>query len=178
MDIINVSCAEIQTPAGFVYVILPVLLNHTNNPDCEQSWYSQDGHLIADPSNPLKLIDPAMAVKSDRLVTSRCVNLNHEIICDSADGFHFSREIVFRARNQTAATPNSDLLNEVTPDLQHSDQFWWLLAVFIIVLLIVLFFLICLMKRKTIFRCFQKLICQRDDDDSGNRDPEAAVQMI
>ncbi|KTF93307.1 hypothetical protein cypCar_00035849 [Cyprinus carpio] len=66
------------------------------------------------------------------------------------------------------ATPNSDLLNEVSPDLQHSvDHFWWLLAVFIIVLLII--FLICLLKRKSIFRCFQRFICQRDDDDSENR---------
>lgn len=172
MDIINVTCGEIQTPAGFVYVILPLILNHTNNPDCEQSWLSEDGR----PSDPLKLIDPVTAVKSDLLVTSRCMNLNHEIICDSPDGSHSRHKIIFRARNQTAATPNSDLLNEVTPDLQHSDQFWWLLAVFIMVLLII--FLICLMKRKTNFRCFQKLICQRDDDDSENRDPEAAVQMI
>ncbi|XP_058624838.1 uncharacterized protein LOC131536114 [Onychostoma macrolepis] len=177
MHIINVTCAEIQTPAGFVYVILPVLLNHTNNPDCEQSWYLQDGRLIADPANPQALIDPVISVSSDRLVTSHCVNLNHEIICDSPDGLHFSRVTAFRAKNETAATPNSNLQNEVTPDLQHSDQFWWLLAFFVIVLFII--FLICLMKRKRIFRCFQKFIFQRDDDDddSENRDPEAAVQM-
>ncbi|RXN10300.1 hypothetical protein ROHU_030878 [Labeo rohita] len=88
---------------------------------------------------------------------------------------HYSREIMFRVRNQTAMTPNSDLRNEVTPDLQHSDHFWWLLAVFVIVLLIII--LICL-KRKRIFRCFQRLIFQRDSDDSENRDPESAVQMI
>ncbi len=42
MDIIiNVTCSEIQTPAGFLYVILSVLLNHINNPDCEQSWLSE-----------------------------------------------------------------------------------------------------------------------------------------
>ncbi|RXN16543.1 hypothetical protein ROHU_008308 [Labeo rohita] len=35
--------------------------------------------------------------------------------------FHFSRETMFRVRNETAVTPNSDVLNEVTPDLQHSD---------------------------------------------------------
>ncbi|KAF4116559.1 hypothetical protein G5714_004048 [Onychostoma macrolepis] len=107
MHIINVTCAEIQTPAGFVYVILPVLLNHTNNPDCEQSWYLQDGRLIADPANPQALIDPVISVSSDRLVTSHCVNLNHEIICDSPDGLHFSRVTAFRAKNETAATPNS-----------------------------------------------------------------------
>ncbi|RXN34878.1 hypothetical protein ROHU_014656 [Labeo rohita] len=41
MDIINITCAEIQTPVGFLYVILPVLINQTNNPDCEQSWLSE-----------------------------------------------------------------------------------------------------------------------------------------
>ncbi|RXN32340.1 hypothetical protein ROHU_016240 [Labeo rohita] len=41
MDIINITCAEIQTPVGFLYVILPVLINQTNNPDCEQSWFSE-----------------------------------------------------------------------------------------------------------------------------------------
>ncbi len=119
MDIINVSCAEIQTPAGFLYVILPVILNQADNPDCDQSWLSEVsvfsvlklyhyslsvthththththdpllfylfrmGRLIADPSDPQKLIDPVISVSSDRLVTSHCVNLNHEIICDSA----------------------------------------------------------------------------------------------
>ncbi|XP_050960813.1 uncharacterized protein LOC127162064 isoform X2 [Labeo rohita] len=165
MDIINVLCAEIQTPVGFLYVILPVILNQSLSVDCEQSWYLQDGRLIADPSDPQRMIDPATAVKSDRLFTSYCVNLNHQIICDSTT--HFSREIMFRVRNQTAVTPNSDVVNEVTPDRQHSDHFWWLLAVFIIVLLIII--LICLMKRKRIFRCFQRLICQHEDDDSKNR---------
>ncbi|KAL1279292.1 hypothetical protein QQF64_025965, partial [Cirrhinus molitorella] len=56
--------------------------------------------------------------------------------------------------------------NEMTPDLQQSDHFWWLLAVFIIALLI--FFMICLMKHKRIFRCFQRLISQRDNDDLEN----------
>ncbi|RXN38614.1 hypothetical protein ROHU_000965 [Labeo rohita] len=129
MDIINITCGEIQSSVGFLYVILPVILNHTNNPDCEQSWHSEA---------------------------------------------HFSHVTAYRVRNQTAVTPNSDL-QQVTPDLQHSDHFWWLLAVFIIALLIII--LICLMKRKRIFRCFQRLIFQRDDDDSENRDPEAAVQM-
>ncbi len=35
------SCAEIQTPAGFLYVILPVILNQADNPDCDQSWLSE-----------------------------------------------------------------------------------------------------------------------------------------
>ncbi|KAF4116551.1 hypothetical protein G5714_004040 [Onychostoma macrolepis] len=81
---ITVSCSEINTPAGFVYVILPVLLNQTDNPDCDQSWYSQDKRLIADPSDPQKLIAHVISVSSDRLVTSHCVNeLHHEIICHS-----------------------------------------------------------------------------------------------
>ncbi|KAL1279293.1 hypothetical protein QQF64_025966 [Cirrhinus molitorella] len=136
MDIINITCAEIQTPVGFVYVVLPVIMNHTNNPDCEQSWHLEDGSLIVDPSDPQRLIDPVISVSSDRLVTSLCVNLNYQIICDSADG-SFSHEIKFRVRNETAVTPNS-------------DHFWWILAVFIIALLIII--LICLMKRKRIFR--------------------------
>ncbi|RXN32339.1 hypothetical protein ROHU_003879 [Labeo rohita] len=41
MDIINITCGEIQTPVGFLYVILPVLINQTNNPDCKQSGLSQ-----------------------------------------------------------------------------------------------------------------------------------------
>ncbi|RXN35066.1 hypothetical protein ROHU_003876 [Labeo rohita] len=170
---INMTCGEIQTDGRFKYRLHPDLLNHTNNPDCDQSWYSQDGRLIADPSDPQKLIDPVISVSSDRLITSYCVDeLGHEIICHS-DGLRY--DTTFRVRNQTAVTPNSDLHNEVTPDLQHSDHFWWLLSVFIIALLIVI--LICLMKRKRIFRCVQRLIFQRDSDDSENRDPEAAVQM-
>ncbi|RXN33272.1 hypothetical protein ROHU_004339 [Labeo rohita] len=170
MDIINITYAEIQNPVGFLYVILPVILNKTNKPDWEQSWYLQDERLIADPSDPQKLIDPVISVLSDRLIMSHCVNLNHEIICNSTDGTHFSRVTAYIVRNQTAATPNSDLRNKVTPDLQHSDHFWWLLAVFIIALLIII--LICLMKRKRIFRCFQRLI---DHNDEENRDP--AVQI-
>ncbi|KAK2917120.1 hypothetical protein Q8A67_001494 [Cirrhinus molitorella] len=152
---INITCAEIQSNVGFVYVVLPVIMNNTNNPDCEQSWHLQDGRLIADPSDPQRLIDPVISVSSDRLVTSRCVNLNYQIICDSADGSHFSHEIMFRVRNETAATPISDVLNEASP--QHSDQLWWLLAVFIIIALA--FF--CFLLRKRILRTLMKV---RSDD--------------
>ncbi|KAL1279295.1 hypothetical protein QQF64_025968 [Cirrhinus molitorella] len=107
MDIVNITCAEIQTAVGFVYVILPVIMNHTNNPDCEQSWCLEDWHLVADPSDPQRLIDPVISVSSDRVVTSLCVNLNYQIICDSADESHFSHEIKFRVRNEPAVTPNS-----------------------------------------------------------------------
>ncbi|RXN09560.1 hypothetical protein ROHU_010978 [Labeo rohita] len=65
------------------------------------------------------MIDPVISVSSDRLVTSHCVNLKHEIPCDS-DGSHFSREIMFRVRNETAATPNSDDLNEASPALRSA----------------------------------------------------------
>ncbi|XP_048041952.1 uncharacterized protein LOC125265634 isoform X2 [Megalobrama amblycephala] len=102
MDIINMTCGEIQSSVGFVFVILPVILNQTlNDPDCEQSWYTEDKRLIADPSDPHKLMYPVTSVSSDRLVTSDCVNLIHEIICDSADGHHYSHETVFRVRNET-----------------------------------------------------------------------------
>ncbi|KAL1279287.1 hypothetical protein QQF64_025960 [Cirrhinus molitorella] len=112
MNNVTVTCGEIQTDGGFEFKLPSDLLNQTLSVDCEQSWYLQDGHLIADPSDPQTLIDPVMTVKSDRLVTSYCVNLKHEIICDSTDGLHFSREIMFRVRNETAATPNSVTNNE------------------------------------------------------------------
>ncbi|KAK2917123.1 hypothetical protein Q8A67_001497 [Cirrhinus molitorella] len=168
MDIVNITCAEIQTAVGFVYVILPVIMNHTNNPDCEQSWCLEDGRLIADPSDPQRLIDPVISVSSDRVVTSLCVNLNYQIICDSADEllqamFRAGNPFVLCLRNETAATPNS-----VTPDLQHSDQLWWVLAVFIIVLLV----LMCFLLRKRIFRCFLKR------EGSENRDPESDEGQI
>lgn len=169
MNNVTVSCAEIQTPVGFVYVILSVLLNHTDDPDCEHWWYSQDRRLIADPSDPQRLIYPVISVSSDRLVTSQCVNLNHEIICDSADGSHFRLETVFRVRNETAVTPDS-----VTPDLKHSDQ-WWLFALFFIIIIIIL---ICFSLRKRIFRCVLRAetsVCQIND--SVNRDPKSGVQM-
>ncbi|XP_043085346.1 uncharacterized protein LOC122331907 [Puntigrus tetrazona] len=144
MEMVSVSCSEVQTPAGFLYLILPVLLNHTNNPDCEQSWKTEDGLKVADPSDPQKLISPVISVSSDRLVSSLCVNLNHEIICDSADGTHFSRVTAFRVRNETAVIPNSEVLNEVTP-----DQYWWISALIVIVPLV----LICFCLRKRFFRC-------------------------
>ncbi|KAL1279286.1 hypothetical protein QQF64_025959 [Cirrhinus molitorella] len=106
---ITVACGEIQTDGGFEFKLPSDLLNQTLNPDCDQSWYLQDGHLIADPSDPQKLIDPAAAVKSDRLFTSHCVNLKHEIICDSTNRFHFSYVTAFKVRNEAAGTPNSDV---------------------------------------------------------------------
>ncbi|RXN37395.1 hypothetical protein ROHU_002106 [Labeo rohita] len=138
MDIINITCAEIQTPVGFLYVILPVIINQTNNPDCEQSWFSEDGRLIADPSDPQNLIDPATAVKSDRLFTSHCVNMKHEIICDSPDGSHYSYKIMFRVTNETNISGPTQ-----TPE---SNQLLWIFALVIVVLLIM--FLICFLLRK------------------------------
>ncbi|KAL1279299.1 hypothetical protein QQF64_025972 [Cirrhinus molitorella] len=154
MSNITVKCGEIQIDGGFVFELPSDLLNQALNPDCEQSWYLQDGFKIADPSDPQRLIHPATAVKSDRLFTSHCVNLKHEIICDSI-GSHFKREIMFR-----------DVLNEAS--LQHSDQLWWVLAVFIIVLLV----LMCFLLRKRIFRCFLKR------EGSENRDPESDEGQI
>ncbi|XP_077061822.1 uncharacterized protein LOC143714482 [Siphateles boraxobius] len=148
MNNISVSCGEIETDEGYMFKLPSDLLNHTLNEDCEQSWFSEDGRLIADPTDPEKLMDPAISVSSDRLFTSRCVNLNHEIICD-ASGSHHSIKTMFRVWNETTATPNSNVLNEVTPSLQISDQLWWLFAPFI-------FIFICFILRKRIFRCFQR----------------------
>ncbi|RXN32346.1 hypothetical protein ROHU_016246 [Labeo rohita] len=153
---INMTCGEIESAGGFEHRVHADLLNHTNNPDCDQSWYSQDGRLIADPSDPQKLIDPVISVSSDRLVTSYCVDeLHHEIICHSDE---LRYDTTFRAFNDSISG---------STQTAESNHFWWLLAVFIIALLIII--LICLMKRKRIFRCFQRLIFQRDSDDSENR---------
>ncbi|XP_051745506.1 uncharacterized protein LOC127510041 isoform X11 [Ctenopharyngodon idella] len=145
MSNISVSCGQIQSSVGFVYVILPVILNQTlSDPDCEQSWYTEDGRLIADPSDPHKLMYPVTSVSSDRLVTSDCVNLNHGIICD---GSRFRMETMFRVFNDT----NSSGGSTQTPD---SHQFWWISALLII--MVVLLLLICFMLRKRIFRCYLK----------------------
>ncbi|XP_048015208.1 uncharacterized protein LOC125247771 [Megalobrama amblycephala] len=112
MSNISVSCAEIQTAVGFVFVILPVILNQTlNDPDCEQSWYTEDGPLIADPSDPHKLMYPVTSVSSDHLVTSDCVNLNHEIISDESK---LEMETMFRVFNDTDSSGGSTH----TPDSQ------------------------------------------------------------
>ncbi|XP_050960299.1 uncharacterized protein LOC127161613 isoform X1 [Labeo rohita] len=166
---ISVTCGEIQTDGGFEFNLPSDSLNQTLNPDCEQSWHSEDGRLIAVPSDPQRMIDPVISVSSDRLITSHCVNLKHEIICDST-GSPFSREIMFRVRNETAVTPNSDDLNEVT--LQHSDQSLLILAVFLIVILIII--LICFLWRKKKLGCFLNVFRR---DDSENRNPETGVQM-
>ncbi|XP_051745500.1 uncharacterized protein LOC127510041 isoform X6 [Ctenopharyngodon idella] len=163
MSNISVSCGQIQSSVGFVYVILPVILNQTlSDPDCEQSWYTEDGRLIADPSDPHKLMYPVTSVSSDRLVTSDCVNLNHGIICD---GSRFRMETMFRVFNDTDFSSGSTQ----TPD---SHQFWW-----ISVLVIFLLAFLCFMLRKRIFRCFLKAEAsdiQRNDSEI--RDPESAVQ--
>ncbi|RXN31861.1 hypothetical protein ROHU_004737 [Labeo rohita] len=134
---INMTCGEIQTDGRFKYRLHPDLLNHTNNPDCDQSWYSQDGRLIADPSDPQKLIDPVISVSSDRLVTSYCVDeLHHEIICHS-DGLRY--DTTFRAFNDSSSGSTQ------TP---VSNQLWWISAPIFIVFL----GLICFLLRKRIFR--------------------------
>ncbi|KAL1250670.1 hypothetical protein QQF64_018466 [Cirrhinus molitorella] len=101
MDDINVTCAEIQSAVGFLYVIQSFILNQSLSADCEQSWYSQqDRRLIADPSNPQTLIDPATSVIIGISQYFSCVSLNHEIICNSADGSHFSHVTRFRGEGK------------------------------------------------------------------------------
>ncbi|ROL49264.1 hypothetical protein DPX16_0501 [Anabarilius grahami] len=85
MPDINVTCAEIQTADGFEFKLPSDLLKQTLNGDCEQSWNLKDGRLLADPSDPHRLLDPATSVSSDRLTMSQCVDeLHHEIICDAS----------------------------------------------------------------------------------------------
>ncbi|KAK2917161.1 hypothetical protein Q8A67_001535 [Cirrhinus molitorella] len=108
-----------------------------------------DNRLLADPATQ-KLMDPVISVSSDRLVTSRCVDeLRHQIHCDTSA---FTLDTIFRVRNETAVTPNS-------------DQLWWISVLIFIFLLV----LICFLLRKRIFRCFQ-FICQRKAPE--NRDLE------
>ncbi|KAF4115045.1 hypothetical protein G5714_002534 [Onychostoma macrolepis] len=119
MNNITVSCGEIESAVGFVYVILSVILKKANNPDCDQSWYSEDGRLLADPSDPQTLMYPVISVSSDRLTTSYCVDeLLHEIRCHALG---FRLKTVFRVRNET--DPNSG--STQTPNSHH---LWWLLA--------------------------------------------------
>ncbi|KAF4116560.1 hypothetical protein G5714_004049 [Onychostoma macrolepis] len=130
---INMTCGEIETE----YRLHADLLNQTDNPDCDQSWYSQDKRLIADPSDPQKLIAPVISVSSDRLVTSHCVNeLHHEIICHS-DGFRF--DTMFRAFNDSVRGSTQS---------PESHQLWWISVLIFIVLLV----FICFLLRKRIFR--------------------------
>ncbi|KAK2917164.1 hypothetical protein Q8A67_001538 [Cirrhinus molitorella] len=174
----SVTCAEIQTPLGFLYVVLPVIMNHTNNPDCEQSWYLEDGHLIADPSDPQALSHPAAAVKSDHLVTSLCVNLNHQIICHSADGF-CRYKTVFRPRGigsviiELPSNATSAFLSSKSRPFSPSIQLRWIFVLIFIFLLV----LICFLLRKRIIRCFQKSehLCDTRNY-SESRDPEVDVQ--
>ncbi|KAL1279283.1 hypothetical protein QQF64_025956 [Cirrhinus molitorella] len=155
---ITVSCAEIYAAVGFQYVILSLILNQTDNPDCDQSWYSWDKRLIADPANPQKLLDPVISVSSDRLVTSHCVDeLHHEIICHS-DGL--KHETMFRAFNGT------DSIIGLTP---KSKKLWWFSVLFIVPLAF-----LCFLLRKRIFRCFQSIFHRSDSE---NRDPESGVQI-
>ncbi|XP_048015511.1 uncharacterized protein LOC125247987 isoform X2 [Megalobrama amblycephala] len=163
---ISVSCEEIQTADGFVFKLPPDSLNQTHNRDCEQFWFSGD-QCVADPMNPHKLIDPVTSVSLDRIVTSRCVNLIHEIICDASGSLH-SHKTMFRVRNETAATLNSDVLDEVTPSLQLSDQLWWISVLLIFFLLAFL----CFTLTKKIFRCFPKAVPSVCND-LDKRDPES-----
>ncbi|KAK9978924.1 hypothetical protein ABG768_020660 [Culter alburnus] len=156
---ISVSCGEIQTDEGFEYRLQSNLLNQTVNGDCDQSWYSEGGRVLADPSDPHKLMYPVTSVSSDRLVTSDCVNLNHEIICDES---RLTFEIMFRVFNDTDSSGGS----AKTP---NSHQFWWISVLFFI--MVVLLLLICFLLRKRISRCYVKagtsdIHCR----DSPNRD--------
>ncbi len=40
-NVINMSCAEIESAVGFLYVIQSVIMNQTLSVGCEQSWYTQ-----------------------------------------------------------------------------------------------------------------------------------------
>lgn len=62
--------AETETDSRYEFKHISASLNQTLNPDCEQSWFSEDDRLIADPSDPQKLIDPVISVSSDHLVMS------------------------------------------------------------------------------------------------------------
>ncbi|KTF80530.1 hypothetical protein cypCar_00015593 [Cyprinus carpio] len=130
---INVTCGEIETE----YRLHADLLNYTNNPDCDQSWYSQGKRLLADPSDPQTLFDPAISVSSDHLFTSHCVDkVHHEIICHSAE---LRYETIFRVFNGTDSISRP----RQTPE---SHQLWWISALIFIVLLV----LICFFLRKRI----------------------------
>ncbi len=94
---------------------LSLSLSHTHtHTRSDGVLFVQDDRLIADPVNH-KLIAPVISVSSDRLVTSHCVNLNHEIICDS-DGvntLNLSQHLYFNYESlalQFTRTLNTNLV--------------------------------------------------------------------
>ncbi|KAK9978919.1 hypothetical protein ABG768_020655 [Culter alburnus] len=94
MDIMNVTCAEIRTEDGFEFRVSSDRFTQFSEFECEQLWYSKDDRLMADPSNPHRLIDPVISASSDRLVTSYCVDeLRHEIYCYTSGVNDFSLNI-------------------------------------------------------------------------------------
>lgn len=136
MPDINVTCAEIQTADGFEFKLPSGLLKQTLNGDCEQSWSLKDGRLLADPSDPHRLLDPATSVSSDRLTMSQCVDeLHHEIICDAS---RFRFETMFRACNCTDSSSGST----------QTHQLLWSLALVMMVLLMTIFICFMLRRRK------------------------------
>ncbi|KAI7804085.1 hypothetical protein IRJ41_023782, partial [Triplophysa rosa] len=129
---------EIQTSVGFVYLVLTSVFNLTLDSDCEQSWYTEDGVVIADPSAH-RWIEPVTSVSSDGLITSHCVDeVHHEIICHSTGLTHKTR---YRAWNETHGTQNPEDLKEMTSSV--SDVLLWIFApCFIIVVLLVCFIIL------------------------------------
>ncbi|RXN38612.1 hypothetical protein ROHU_000963 [Labeo rohita] len=146
--------SEIQTDSGFEFNLPSDSLNQTLNPDCEQSWYLQS-HFSREIMFRVRnqtAVTPNSEIQTDSGFEFNLPSdsLNQTLNPDCEQSWylqsHFSREIMFRVRNQTAVTPNSDDLNEAS--LQHSDLLWWFLAVSLIVLLV----LMCFFLRKRIFR--------------------------
>ncbi|XP_051988759.1 uncharacterized protein LOC127648220 [Xyrauchen texanus] len=120
---INVTCGQIETAVGFVYMVSSVILNQTQNPDCDQSWYSQDGVVIAVPSYN-RWEDPVTNVRSDRIITDHCVQkLLHEIDCPASGLTH---RTTYRVWNETTEALNTEL-NETT--VTPTDQLFWIFGV-------------------------------------------------
>ncbi|KAL1250792.1 hypothetical protein QQF64_018588 [Cirrhinus molitorella] len=67
----------------------------------------------------------------------------------------------------------SDVLNEVTIDLQHSDQWLWIFAVIIVIVILVIILIYFLWRKKKL-GCFLNVF---QHNNSENRDPETGVQI-
>lgn len=161
MQNISKVCADIQTECGYEYRVREDLLELIHNPDCDQSWFTKDGRLLADPSDPHKRMPPAVSVRPEQLCTSFCVEeIHHEIDC------HYSRlkhQTLFRVFNVT---------EPISGSTAESHDLWWILAP-ILVFFFIIILIVCLMWRKKISSC----ISRAARSGPANRNPESGVQM-
>ncbi|KAL7883239.1 hypothetical protein SRHO_G00008970 [Serrasalmus rhombeus] len=136
---ICLHCEEICSHGCCTYPVPEEALKHQWNKDCEQEWFTKDGHLLVDGSSSAsnRILPPlVLAVSPANLTVLYCINgLRYKMACH---GSQYQCQATYTVENNTSKSPSNSAASDTSIRTITSGLLWLLLLLHLIAGLIII----------------------------------------